>query len=81
MLWIMIMVVVIAGTAGESYKAYLKHQAKTLELRENIIREERLLEEAKHKTLVMENERLRLELDTDVAKYERQKERINLEKR
>lgn len=77
----MITVIAVAAIVGEAYKDYLKNQKKTLEIRASLLQEERLLEEQKQKTLLLENERLRLELDTDVAKYEREKETVLLEKR
>lgn len=79
MFWIMIIAVVAITTGAEVYKSHLKSQTKTLELREKLLKEEYKLELAKQKTLELENDRLRLELDTDVAKYEREK-MIRLEK-
>ncbi|MBS7345185.1 MAG: hypothetical protein KIG60_05980 [Caryophanon sp.] len=80
MFWLMIALIVAITTGGEAYKAYLKNNAKTLELREKLLKDEYKLELAKQETLRLENERLRLELDADTAQFEQQKKLVHLEK-
>ena len=75
----MIALIVAITTGGEAYKSYLKNNTKTMELREKLLKEEYKLEMAKQETLRLENERMRLELDADVAQFERQKV-VQLEK-
>lgn len=79
MFWLMIALIVAITTGGEAYKAHLKSQTKTLELREKMLKEEYKLELARQETLRLENERLRLELEADVAQFEQQKV-VQLEK-
>lgn len=79
MFWIMIIAVVAITTGAEVYKTHAKQQTKTLELREKLMKEEYKLELAKQETFRLENERLRLELSSDAAQFEREKQ-VRLEK-
>ncbi|OCS94675.1 hypothetical protein [Caryophanon latum] len=79
MFWIMIIAVVAITTGAEVYKTHAKQQTKTLELREKLIKEEYKLEIAKQETFRLENERLRLQLNSDMVQFEREKQ-VRLEK-